>query len=500
MNSHIEGTMLSKSRYISGLQCHKKLWFDVHDRDLAPPPNESLQAIFDAGHRVGELAQQRWPGGVVVDTPPWKRMEAIAETKALMSDPDVNVIYEGGIGHAGVLTRADVLVRDPGTDAWTLVEVKRSTKAKDVFVNDVAVQSWIIKGAGINLRQAGLLLLNRDYVYDGETLDLQELFRFVDLTEEAQEQAIQVGAEVTRQHKVVSRDAAPDIAVGAHCSAPYECPYWAHCWRGIEEADNPLSLLPRFSTAKQEALRESGIEELEDLPDNVTLSAAQERVRDCTLSGQPWVSDGINDAFAELEWPVSYLDFEAAQFDVPRYKGTSPFRATAFQFSCHKQLIAGGELEHVEFLADGHVDPRPELAESLLEAVGDKGSIIVYSAYEKTTINALAVAVPKLAEKLRALIPRLFDLLQVVSRHYYHPDFRGSYSIKKVLPVLVPTLGYDDLDIADGQSAANAWIESIDMSDADQRALIRSNLLAYCALDSIAMVRLHEALVVAAAE
>ena len=266
------------------------------------------------------------------------------------------------------------------------------------------------------------------------------------------------------------------------------------CWAGIERPSHPLTLLPRLSAQKIEKLESIGISDARHVPTDFSLSETQARIRDCHASGRPWASADLTASLQSIQWPVTYLDFEANQFDIPRYAGTSPFQAIAFQLSCHRQERVDGPLDHNAYLADGSSDPRPELANALLEAVGERGSIVVYSSYEARTIRSLADACPSYKDDLLALLPRLVDLLQIVKAHYYHPDFMGSYSIKSVLPTLVPSYSYDALEIADGRTAARAWEAMINSPDDKSAETIRQDLLAYCELDSMAMAELHTAL------
>lgn len=484
---------LSKTRFLSGCQCPLKLWFDVHRPRLASPLDEGLQAVFERGRQVGDLARQRWPGGLTVGGSPRRPRAAFERTRELMADPDVAAIFEAAIAHRGAMTRVDVLARAPG-GAWDLVEVKSATRVKEPFDLDVAVQYWILRGAGINVRRAGLLVLNRDYVYRGGELDLENLFRFEDLTEQCDSRFREIEERVAEFHGVLALAEPPDIPIGDHCFTPYECPYYAHCSRNVVFPDNPIDILPHLKGRRREGLVVQGIEAVEDIPDDYELTETQARVRRCVMTGRPWVSRDLKPALERIEWPLHALDFEAAGFAVPRYVGTRPYDAIPFQFSCHAQSGPKAALSHAEFLAEDGDDPREALAGSLLEAVGKKGSILVYSGYESRIISDLAAWLPHLADELLALRPRLVDLLKILERHYCHPDFQGSWSIKAVLPVLVPGMSYEGMTISDGQGAARAWMEMIDDGDWIQRQETIQALREYCRQDSLAMLKLREAL------
>lgn len=479
---------LSKSRFIAGMQCPLRLWNDIYRRDLATPFSETQQAIFDRGTAIGELAQERYPGGVLVGFKPWEREEAIAETNRLLADPTVPAIYEAALEHQGVFVRVDVLSRNG--EGWDLVEVKASTRPeKEVFQRDAAIQYWVATGAGLTIHQAGILVLNREYVFPGGAYDLDQLFYFGDATEFCQEQVAATGETVNEFHRLLAAERPPDIPVGGHCFTPYECPYYGACSEGIETPEHPISELYRLNGVRRERLEALGIEAIPEIPDGFELTPLQERIRQTVLSGEPWISRRLNDALAEPDLPLFYLDFEAWQPALPPYPGMRPFQAIPFQFSAHIEA-ADGELTHREYLHQEATDPRRALAERLLETLGTHGSIVVYSGYERRMIGELAEHLTDLRDPLLALNARLWDLLAIIRDHYYHPDFRGSFSIKSVLPALIDGEHWSGLSISDGMAAAIAYETTLFDKSSAQREQVFTDLREYCALDTRAMVEL----------
>jgi hypothetical protein len=191
---------------------------------------------------------------------------------------------------------------------------------------------------------------------------------------------------------------------------------------------------------------------------------------------------------------VRCVDFETFMPALPVFAGTRPYQTIPFQWSDHI-LSADGQVSHREFLHDGADDPRRRFAESLLNAVGLTGSIVVYTSYEEYCLRELEAALPEFASRLAQVRARLFDLHPVIKAHIYDPNFHGSFSIKAVLPALVPHLGYDDLEIAEGLLASVAYEELRDPNTSAERAAkLRGNLLAYCRRDSEAMLGLFHAL------
>ena len=287
--------------------------------------------------------------------------------------------------------------------------------------------------------------------------------------------------------------AAPEIAPGDHCFEPYDCPYYAHCTRDHVSPDHGIGELPWLRGARRTQLQEASIEEIRDVPADYPLSYLQRIVRQAVRENRAVVHGNATGTLTGLTPPVHYLDFETFAPAIPRFAGTRPYDSVPFLFSVHTERD-GSPLEHTDYLHEEDDDPRPRLADRLIEAVGSGGSICTYSSYERTVLTSLAAALPERSDELAAVSARLLDLLQVVRNSYYHPEFRGSFSIKSVLPVLVPGMGYSDLAIPDGQTASVHYMRALASGDHGQRQKTFANLRAYCERDTLAMARLREAL------
>ena len=483
---------LSKTRFMAGMQCPLRLYNDIYRRDLATPYSEVQQAIFDRGTAIGELAQQRYPGGVLVGHAPWERTEAVVETRKLLQDPSVPAIYEAAFEHQNVFVRVDILRRVE--NGWELIEVKAATRPdKEVFRLDTAIQYWVVAGAGLTISRAGVLVLNRDYVYPGGDYDLDELFVLGDTTEYCLDMQEDIGERVSGFHKMLAGGHPPSVGIGDHCFSPYTCPYYGSCTAGMVFPEHPVDHLYRLSIRQRDQLKAMGVATIPEVPEDFPLSPIQQRIREAVLTGNAWQSQDLKSELATAQWPRRYLDFEAYQPALPPYPGLRPFEALPFQFSLHTER-SDGTLTHSEYLHEENSDPRRPLALALIDALGETGSIVVYSSYERRMIRLLAEQLPDLRQRLLVLEDRLWDLLPVVRNHFYHPDFGGSFSIKSVLPALLPNEGWGELEISDGQEAAVRYEQSLDSSGHDQRAGIFRDLKAYCRQDTLAMVRLFQAL------
>ncbi len=480
---------LSKSRFTAGLQCHKRLYLECFNRQLADAVTDQQQMIFDSGTDVGMLARGLFPGGLLISEDYTDHEGAMASTRIHLATGTPRPLYEAAFVHDRIRIRSDVLV-PTGRDQFDLVEVKSTSKVKEEHLYDVGIQWYVLRGLGIKVRHVCICHLNTDYVYKGGPYDLGQLFRVADLTEECELRMLEIPSLLAGMRRALAASEAPSIRTGRHCAIPYQCPFYGHCHRN--QTEHPVMQLPRAGERLLSALEASGIEDIRDIPPGFPgMNALQRRVRDCVASDRWYLAPELSSRLRGLKYPIHFLDFEAFNPALPVYEGTRPYQVIPFQWSVHT-LEAGGNLRHREFLHEGNDNPQEAFAETLLTALEGSGPIIVYSSYEATRIRELADALPGLSHRLYSLLDgRLVDLLQLIRTHCYHPLFHGSFSMKSVLPALAPHLGYDDLAISDGTMASAAYSEMVRPATAPERKQeIREQLLAYCKRDTLAEVEL----------
>lgn len=482
---------LSKSKFLSGLQCHKRLWLEIHQPSLATPPDASMRAILDMGTEIGILAQQRFEGGVLVKSGFRQREAAIAETAALVQDPMTSTIFEAAFEHDGVLVRVDILERvrnaQGGSPSWRLIEVKSSTRVKDVHLDDLSIQSHVVQGAGLRLDATCLMHIDTGYLYPGGEVDLRALFSIEDVSEAVTDRRGQVPERLAAMKAMLQESQAPVIEPDQHCHAPYECPFWAYCTK--DKPQRWIYHLPGKKEMVTQLVRQ-GIMTIDEIPDETRLSDVQRKVKD----NVEWISSDLGQILRSVSYPIHHLDAETVMLALPRFPSTRPYQSLPVQWSNHIEQESG-DVSHQEFLHNEASEPRRRWAEALIESLGEKGSIVVYSAYEEAILRQLAETFPEFKSAFKAIVKRLWDLLPVIKSHYYHPDLNGSYSIKSVLPAVVPSLGYDDLTIQEGGQAAAEYYRMVFLeSDWVERDSIREALLRYCERDTLAMVELRRVL------
>ena len=482
---------LSKSQFMMGKQCLKRLWLYNYRRDLIPPVDPARQHIFDEGHAIGELARGYFPGGELADADFMHIPEALAQTAALIEGGS-RVIYEGALVYNNVLVRCDILKKNRD-GSWDLIEVKSSTEVKEDHLQDVAVQSYVAEGAGLKIRKAELMRVDNTFVKSGP-IDPEKFFVREDITAAAAAKMPEITRDLRSFMAALSSRDVPGIDIGRHCSAPYECEFRAHCWKDVPA--NSIYDIPRLSWEKKNALRAMGIMRYKDVPDSFELNEGQRLCVRAEKTGETVLDrTAIAGFLKKLKYPLYHIDFETIMPALPLYDGTRPYQQVPFQLSVHVQAEPGAEPRHFEYLGDGRKDPRPGLIGFMLEKIGPEGSLLAYNAaFEAKRIEELARDFPARSGALSALIGRMRDLMKPFRElAYVHPLFHGRYSIKKVLPALIPDMTYEGLPIANGGDAQLAYYNMLSggLTPAETEKL-RRDLKVYCGQDTLAMVKILE--------
>jgi hypothetical protein len=483
---------LTKSRYIAGLQCLRRLWLRVNEPQ---PYEEALPGSpMDTGSEVGRKAHLLFPGGALIDEEPWQHAQALARTAGLMTDESVPAIFEAAFEYDGIRIRVDVLER-LGNGAWGLREVKSTARPKDNHYDDIAIQLHVLNGSGVALSSIELVHVNSAYVRGPAGISWPDFFARINVADAGAARLAELPPRLPAMRECLNMVELPYAESGQQCGIPYDCEFWGRC-----TADKPtdwVANLPRLSAARVSELKALGIDAISSIPPDFPLSAKQMIIRAALVSGRPYVATDIQDRLQRFGPPACYLDFEAMVPTIPLYEGTRPFQALPFQWSLHTR-DGDGNLRHQAFLAEGVGDPRRRFTETLINALASSDyPIIVYSAYERTQLKVLAREFPDLRVALQGVIARLADLLPIVRSAVYLPEFGFTNSLKSVAPALRPGFGYEDLDgVADGFAASSAFhqIASGAITASDELANLRVQLLAYCERDTLAMVEAHQAL------
>ena len=475
---------LSKSKYLSGLQCHKRLWLEIHKPELAPPPTPGQQRIFDQGTTVGELATEDFPDGVLIEADYLNIPEATKQTEEALAN-SADVIFEGCFTHDNVLVRPDIILRND-LGSWNMIEVKSSTSVKKENIHDVAVQTWVLRGYGLEVERVFLKHINRECVYP----DLSNLFKTEDITEPVEAVLPTIPEKLSEYISILENNSEPDIFIGQHCFNPYDCSFVDHCWKEVPE--HSIFNVPGLRWPIKERLIQENHLTIDQLPTGIPLGNKQKEYVESLEQRKSIVNrDGISDKLHELEYPLYLLDFEADNPAVPRFEGMHPYELFPFQYSCHI-ISRDGKVIHKEYLHESKSDPRKLLAEALVKAIGKKGTVIAYYVpFERGVLNSLVEWFPEHSVALESIADRLWDQLDIFKKYYIDYRFKGSNSLKNVLPVIVPSMNYENLAVSDGSEAQVTWNEMIRLPETDEKSKLINELKEYCGQDTMAMVEIH---------
>ncbi|MBU2520579.1 MAG: DUF2779 domain-containing protein [Nanoarchaeota archaeon] len=473
--------LLTKSRYMIGLQCPKCLWIMFNEPKNMPEPNENALHRFEEGNIIGELAKKCFPKGVDIPVDDFKKN--MDKTKKLVEQR--KIMFEGGFLYGEVFSRADVLV-PVGKKEWDIIEVKSGARVKNENIEDVSFQKYCYEKCGLKIRKCFLMHVNTRYVKKGKIYPKKLMIK-EDITGKVN---LNLGVEerVNGMLKLIKLKKKPDMTIGRFCKNPYVCTVKGECWSFLPK--NHVFNLHRGGE-KSEELFGMGVQAIKDIPDHFKLNEKQSIQKKCELGGTHHIDkDKIKGFIDKLEYPLYYMDFETINPAIPLYDGMKPYQRIPFQFSVHIVDKPGGKPKHISFLHDSRQNPRPNFTKELMDALGEKGSVIVYyEAFEKGVLSELAKALPKHRKSIESALKRIEDLIKPFNAfHCYHPDQQGSASIKNVLPAMTGK-GYSDMGIGDGATASILFtkVNYGDVSEKEKKK-VRADLEKYCCLDTEGMI------------
>lgn len=482
---------LSKSRYCKAKQCNKILWLDKNKPEEAVP--KTSDSALENGTKVGELARQYFGEYINIDFD--EILSNMIENTKINLKNVPNIITEASFNFNNNFCSVDILKND--IDGLEIYEVKSSTEVKDIYLDDVSYQVYVLKNLGYRVKKASIMYINNQYVREGK-LDINQLFNIDDVTNIAFSKQEEIRNKIEELNEYMQNIKEPAKDISMQCFKPYLCPYWEYCTRELPEK-NIFSIKGGMHTEKKFELYDKGIITYEDiLTTNINEKYRQQAEID--LSNEIIIKkDEIRKFMKTLSYPIYFLDFETYQEAIPQYNGTWAYEQIPFQYSLHYIEKEDGELKHKEFLAEAGIDPRRILAERLVEDIPMNVCVTAYNmGFEKGRIKELANLFDDLKEHLMNIHDNIKDLMiPFHDRLYYTKEMNGSYSIKYVLPALFPNdpdLDYHNLPVVhNGGEASSAFVDLINHEKEEQEK-IRNGLLLYCGLDTLAMVKVWEKL------
>jgi CRISPR/Cas system-associated exonuclease Cas4 (RecB family) len=472
---------ITKNIFLNTVFCSTLGW-RLRNGVIRPEYSPAQLFRMEQGKKIHGIARGRYPDGIFVNAA--GSSAAAARTRDLLANPDTNVLFEATFLASNYIAKADILIRDAG--GWELIEVKSSINAKAELIDDMAYTTLVAQAAGFSPSSIHLMLIDKNYRLG---MPDERLFVKTDVTEQVLARVEEFRTLVDQVDSLSSLPEEPEPRLTFRCK---QCEYFDECLgEGIE---SPIFNIPRLRKTAIEQLIELGIISIHDVPESVSLSDNQRRVVECVRRGTMQVDPALRQKLARIRWPAYYLDFETMMTALPLWPGVAPYEHIPVQYSLHIRESPASDISHTEYLADPGRDCRRDLAERLIADLPGDGSIITYSSFEKTNISALGRFFPDLSAHLQSLTVRIVDLEPCI-KCINHPKFCGRTSIKVVLPVLVPSLSYEGLEIGNGDDALVTFAKMAQgMMGADEMERKRAALLEYCKMDTLAMVRLHEVL------
>jgi len=465
---------LTKTDFLYYLDAPVHLWAKKHNR-IEIEPSRYEQFLMKQGEEIGLLAKE------------------FLRDSIQSSHPNSEISIEKSFLDGHFEARADVMVYDPEENAHDLYEIKSATSVKKINLYDVTFQSLVCE-ASINLRKVHVVHTNRDYVRQGD-IDQNKLFVIKDVSTEVDALKDEVRQAREDAWQVMSSKS-PEGILG--CVKPDDCPCPNLCHPVIPE--HPIFDLPRLQEKRARDLIARGILAIEDIPNDTPLSERQRKQVEVVKSGETHIdSKAIKKELKKLEYPLHFLDYETFNPGLPAHDGYHPYQQIVFQYSLHVFNAPGSKPVHYEFIFTGQSDPGIKVAEDLTKHIGKKGSVVVWNkTFEAERNKEMAEMYKGYRSTLLNINERIFDLMEIFRKGYYiHPDFHGSNSIKHVLPVLAKDfdMRYTDLEITKGDEAAMAWLDiTSNVLSEEEAEAVKQYLLRYCELDTMAMVKIWEAL------
>ena len=486
--------LLTKSKYINGVQCPAFLWLEINTPEKIPEPNAPTLHRMEEGTKVGEFATKLYSEGIAVPTKDFN--ENLAQTQILLKKR--KPLFEPGFKFStpdgDTYARIDLLV-PAEEDRWDILEVKSGTKVKPINVHDVAFQKYVCEKSGLKIRKCILCHVNNEFVKNGE-IKPENFFVAEDVCEEVDELYGGVENNIKRFFEVVKLKECPKVTPEDILTAEYSNVAIDEFYDSLPE-DNVFEMIG-WGPKKGIKIYQEGMIKIEDVPENFKMNEKQKIQRKCVIDGKCHSDkEKIKEFLEGLKYPLYYLDFETFNEVIPRFEGAKPYQQIPFQFSLHVVKKKGDKPEHISFLADGGGDPRLEFLEKLKESLGSEGDVVVYNeGFEKRIIKECIDTFPEFKEWGNGILNRIVDLLHPFKNfHFYHPNQKGSASIKKVLPIFSKDVDYDDLVIGNGEDASISYLKShFEDTPAEEKAKIREHLERYCELDTWAEIVLVEGL------
>jgi len=478
------------------------LWLKKYAKGKLPPIDENTQSMFDTGHEFEAYAEKLLPDPVRLGFNNYDEYASLPLQTKQEIEKGTPIILQGRLEVGGITCIFDVLKRiEEGL--FDLIEIKSSTKAKPEHEYDLAFQTIVLQKAGLKVRNVSVMHVNNTYIRNGD-IEIEKLVATTDVTDAVHNLLSVTEEQIQKAFAVLSTRTMPDLSPRHVNRLGIKNVDWLKDWLEVYKLLKPdldpycIYFLSCPSPEQIGKLEDAGIKTIADIPNELALRPKQAMQIKTTREDKQVVEiDKIRQFLDTFEYPLYFFDYETFMSAIPYFDGCSPYKQYPFQYSLHILEYPGATLKHTEYLHTENTNPMPELIEHLIEDLGNTGTILTWNMkFEKGCNKTMGELFPQYQQKLHAINDRIQDLMTpFASMWFFDKNFFGSASIKKVLPALIPELSYKDLDIGDGQHAQRIWMETVlKGQNGDRKEEILSQLSTYCTLDTMAMVKIYEAL------
>ncbi len=414
---------ITQDVFLNALVCPRLGWFIR--RGVFKSGNTLSERVRNEQEKeIKRKIRKQFPSGVHVSEENFNA--ALEKTLLLLDKKDVRTIYDAAFAINGYGGRADIIVREDGS--WHLYEIKPAIQVRQKFLDDIAYTAMMMQGAKLRISTASLVLLSRDYRLG---MGDERLFESIDCTEKIRSLSAAFEVFMEPIDSLTSGINQPKVNLIYECK---NCTFFSQCI-GTEQEGHIFNL-PRLTEPKFRHLSKLRVSYVFDIPREFPLTDRQKIALRCMETGKPYIGSHLGEKLGAISWPGFYLDFQSIMTPVPLYESIAPFERIPISYSIHKCERIGIVTDHREYLANPDKDYREEFTEGLVKHLGKRGSIMVYAGREKEIIGSLAKAFPRYADRLNAVVERSVDLESIIGDEFYHPDFRGSTSMRNTTSVL----------------------------------------------------------------
>lgn len=486
--------ILSKSSLLRSFQCQKALYLYKNHYDLKDDLNDYSKHILDRGKRVGKLARLLFPGGVDCSpSSPIFATESVKKTKKQI-EAGKETIYEAGFLADNILIMVDILQKNG--NGWDLLEVKSAARISKRSLMDAAIQYYVVKKAGLPINDVQIINVNSYYKRDGD-IEVHKLFKKQSVLKDVEELMPIIKEKIYSALETLQIKRLPKVKIGQHCLRPFKCDFYSFCWGGREESSNSLLSLSNMKRDTKFELFNNGVTQVKDIPEEYSFNENINLHIECVKENKIHIDhEKLSGFIDQIKYPIAFVDFECLNSPIPLFNETKPFQFIPFQYSLHLKESEDTPLKHMNFIAEPNEDPRSEFLNHFLNDTARVNKIVAFDRNTETRmLKSLAHEFPHKSDEINKRLAQIVDLqTPFKSRFYYNPSMNGSFSLKNVLPALIPDLNYETLDINSGELASISYEKLFETYNPQEAEEIKDQLNKYCEMDTLALWKIFEVL------